>query len=153
MHTLEQNIVSKVRTEVDKVMTAIKTRIQEAVLTAMENFVFLRVELAMKSANASSGRSVDGNVLEPDRRGFSGKFKSLQMTTSSRIHSRTELNTIVETRGNITVEKGDLVVNEKNIDRQSHTHHTHRVTEMASSIVFPHQFLNCYIHIYIYRFF
>ena len=54
MHTLEQNIVSKVRTEVDKVMTAVKTRVQDAVLTAIESLVFLRVELAMKSANASS---------------------------------------------------------------------------------------------------
>ena len=46
------------------------------------------------------------------------------MTASSKIHSRTDLNRIDETRGNITVEEGDLLVNEKNLDRQTHTHRT-----------------------------
>ena len=81
------------------------------------------VELAMKSANASSGRSVDGNVLEPERRYFSGNIEGLQMTASSRINSHTDLNRIVETRGNITAEGGDLLVNERNSDRQTHTDH------------------------------
>ena len=31
MHTLEENIVSKVRSEVDNVMTTVKTRVQDAV--------------------------------------------------------------------------------------------------------------------------
>ena len=45
------------------------------------------------------------------------------MTASSRIHSRTDLNGIDEIHGNITVEEGDLLVNEKNIEQQTHTHH------------------------------
>ena len=77
----------------------------------------------MKSANASSGRSVDVNVLKPVQRDFSGNMENLQMTASSRINSHTELNRIDETRGNITVEGGDLLVNETNIDRQTHAHH------------------------------
>ena len=36
MHTLEENIVSEVRSEVDKVMTTVETRVQDAVLTAIE---------------------------------------------------------------------------------------------------------------------
>ena len=124
MNTVEENFVSKVRSEVDNVMTIVETRVKNAALTAMENLVIPRVELAMKSTNASSGRSVDGNVLDPGQRDFSGNVEGLQMTTSSRIHSHTDLNKIDETPGNITVEEGDLVVNEKNIDRQSHTHHT-----------------------------
>ena len=124
MNTLEENFVNKVRSEVDNVMTTVEIRVQNAVLIAMENLVIPRVELAMKSTNASSGRSVDGNVLDPDQRDFSGNVEGLQMTASSRIHSHTDLNKIDETPGNITVEEGDLVVNEKNIDRQSHTHHT-----------------------------
>ena len=82
-----------------------------------------RVEFAMKPTNAPSERSVDGNVLEPDQRDFLGNIEGVQMNASSRIHSRTDLNKIDETRGNITVEEGDLVVSEKNIDQQSHTHH------------------------------
>ena len=66
MYTLEENIVRKVRSEVGNVLTTVETRIQDAVLTAIENIVIARVEFAMKSANASSGRSVDGNVLQPN---------------------------------------------------------------------------------------
>ena len=45
------------------------------------------------------------------------------MTASSRINSHTDLNRIDETRGNTTVEESDFLVNEKNIDRQTHAHH------------------------------
>ena len=70
-----------------------------------------------------AARSVDGNVLEPDQRDFVGNIEGLQMTSSSRISSHTDLNRIDETRGNTTVEEGDLLVNEKNIDRQTCPHH------------------------------
>ena len=81
------------------------------------------MELAVKSAKAYSGRRVDGNVLEPERRFFSGNVEGLQMTASSRIQSRTDLKGVDETRGNVTVEEGDLVLNERNSDRQLYTHH------------------------------
>ena len=71
MHTLEENIGSKVRIEVDGVMTTVETKVQDAVLTAIESLVILRVELGMKSINASSRQSQDGNVLEADQRDFS----------------------------------------------------------------------------------
>ena len=84
MHTLEENIVSKVRKEVDSVMVTLETTIQDAVLTAIENLVTSIAELAIKSANASSGRSLDGNVMEPDQRDFSGNVEDLQLTASIR---------------------------------------------------------------------
>ena len=37
VHTLEENIVSKVRSEVDNVMTSVETKVQDAVLTEMES--------------------------------------------------------------------------------------------------------------------
>ena len=125
VHTLEENIVSKVRSEVDNMMTSGETKVQKAVLTAIENLVFPRVELAMKSANAHSGQSGDGNVLEPDQRDFLGNIEGLQMSASRRINSHTEIKRIDETHGSITVEEGDLLVNEKNIDRQTYAHHSH----------------------------
>ena len=88
-----------------------------------------RVVLDLKSTLASSGRSVDGNVMKPDQRDFSGNVEGPQITASSKIHSRTDLNRIDETRGNITIEEGDLMVNKKNIDRQSHTHHRNLPTD------------------------
>ena len=80
MHTLVENIVSKARSEVDGVMTTVEFRIQDAVLTAIDNLVIPRVELAMKSTNASPRRSVDCNVLGSDQRDSSGNVEGLQMT-------------------------------------------------------------------------
>ena len=57
------------------------------------------------------------------RRIFLGNIEGLRTTASSRINSHADLNTIDETRGNITVKEGDLLVNEKIIDRQTHAHH------------------------------
>ena len=42
IHTLEKNIVSKVRSEGDSVMTNIETKVHDAVLSAIENLVILR---------------------------------------------------------------------------------------------------------------
>ena len=55
VHTLEENIVSKVRSVVDSVMTTVETRLQDAVLFAIEYLVIPRVDLAMESANTTSG--------------------------------------------------------------------------------------------------
>ena len=35
VHTLEENILSRMRSEVDNVMTSVETRVQDAVLTAI----------------------------------------------------------------------------------------------------------------------
>ena len=80
--------------------------VQDAVLTAKGSLLIPRLELATKSGNASSRRSVDGVVLDPDQRDFSGNVQGLQTTASSRINSYTDLNRIDETRGSNTVEGG-----------------------------------------------
>ena len=77
----------------------------------------------MKSAIAPSGRSDDGNVLEPDQTDFSGNMECLQLVNLTRISSHTDLKRINETRGNITVEEADLLVNGKNNPLQIYTHH------------------------------
>ena len=123
MHTLEKNIVNEVDSEVESVMKTFETRVQDAVLTEVENLVIPRVELAMKSGNAASGISVKSNILNPDQ-GVSGNVEGLQMTASGRMNSHTDLSRIDETRGNITVEGGDLTVKKRNFDRQTHTHYT-----------------------------
>ena len=94
MHTLEENIVSRVRSEVDSGLTTVENRVQDAVLAAIESLVILRVELATRSSNAPSGINSDGNVLEPDQRDFSANIEGLHMTASSRTNSQTYLNKI-----------------------------------------------------------
>ena len=130
MHTLERNVVDKSRSEVDSVMTTVETRVQDAVLSAIEDLVLPRVELAMKSINASSGRDADSVVPDPDWRDFSGNIEGLQMTTSSRFNSNSDLNRIDENRGSIAVEGGDLLVNERNFERQTNRHSSQPLSEI-----------------------
>ena len=134
MHTLEENIVSKVGSEMDRVMTTVETRVQDAVMTAIENLVIPRVELEIKSVNASSGHGLGSFVFDHGHRDSPGSIEGLRMTASSRINSHTDLNRIDETRGNITVEGGDLLVDERNIDQQPPTHHTNQYV--------AHEFVN-----------
>ena len=61
---------------------------------------------------------------DTDRRYFSRNVEGLPMTASSRKKCHTDLNRIDDTRGSITVEAGDLAVNERNFDRQAHSLHT-----------------------------
>ena len=123
MHTLQEKNFAWVRGEVDDVLTSVETRVQDAVLTAIENLVIPRLELFMKPSNVTSGRGIDANVLELDQREFLRITEGLRMTASSRINSHTELKRNDETRGNITVEENDLMVNEKNSHRQTYAHH------------------------------
>ena len=64
-------------------MTKVKTRVQDAVLTAIENLVTLRVELAIKSVNASSGYGIGVVVSDQDPKDLSENIEGLQMTASS----------------------------------------------------------------------
>ena len=80
MHTLEKNVANKVRNGVDSVMIKFETRVQDAMLTSIENLVIPNVELAMKSVIASSGRGVDSALAYSGRRKFSVIAEDLQMT-------------------------------------------------------------------------
>ena len=95
---------------------SVETRIQDSELTAIEKFVVPRVELAMKSANAHSQRSVGGNVLEPDQKHFLGDIESPRKTAASQINSHMDLKRIDETRGKITLMEGDFILNEKHTE-------------------------------------
>ena len=86
--TLEEVIVSKVQSEVEIVMTSVKIRDQDAVLTAIETLVNPSIELAMNTTNAPSERSVDGNVLELDQREFLDEIEGFRETASERPHPR-----------------------------------------------------------------
>ena len=124
VHTLEKNIVGKVRSEVGNVMAMVQTRVQDAILTAMKSVMIPRVELAIKSVNASFRQNTASVVPESDQSDFSRNIEGLQVAASNRKNSNTDSNKIVENRGNNTVKGGDLSVNERNFDRKTHTHHS-----------------------------
>ena len=101
----------------------VETRVHEAILSAMKNLVAPRMELAMKYVGISLEPNPGCVVLDPDQRGFSGDTNGLQMTATSRFNSDANLDGINETRGNITTDEGDLMVEEKIPDRETHAHH------------------------------
>ena len=80
----------------------------------------------MKPVDVSSGRGMHGVVLDPDQRDFSGNVEVLLLIASSRKNSNTDLNRIDETHGTIFVEDGDLALNGRNSDRQTHAHNNHQ---------------------------
>ena len=104
-------------------MTTFEARVEDEILTASENLVIARAELAMESVNASSRRDVDIVVPDPERRIFAANIKGLQMTASTRRISNSNLNKINETRCNFTVNGTDLSVSIRKFDRRTYTHH------------------------------
>ena len=106
------------------VCAAVETIVRDAILSAMDSLFIPKMELAIRLADASSTRNASSAVLNPDQKDFSGDKNDRQMTASSKYNSNTNLDRIDETRGNITVEAGDLLVREINFyHRETHFHH------------------------------
>ena len=90
MHILERTILGKIRSEVDNVMTTVETRVRDALLIAIGKLILPRIELAMKSFNASYGHEVGSVVLDLDQGDFPSNFEGLQLTTISRKKSHAD---------------------------------------------------------------
>ena len=111
--TPEKSISEKVRIEVEIVVATVETALHEAILSAMDNFVYPRRELATISVCISSTCNFSIRViLDPDQRDFSSDTNGLQLTALSRFYSNANLSGIDETGGNLTVEESDLPVGE-----------------------------------------
>ena len=121
MQKLEKNISEKVRCEVHNVVAALEIRVHDAILSGTDNPVIPGVEFAIGPANANPS-SV---VLNPDQRAFSVNTDDLHVTAPSRFNSNTNLERIVETRGNFSDEAGNLLVSEREFDWQTYTHHSY----------------------------
>ena len=109
--------------EMRNIVDTVEDRIQNEILTAMDNNITTRIELAVKSKNVSSGRnaaSVTANSECRERIRITASFE----TVSERNNIFHELNANDGTRGNIPVEVGELSVPRKHFDRQPFTHHS-----------------------------
>ena len=80
MQAFKGNISKRVRCEVSAEGA---TRVHDKNLAARDSLAILRVELAIKLINVSSEHDMDGVVLDPDEKYFSGNVGGLQMTASS----------------------------------------------------------------------
>ena len=80
---IETNIADKTRQEVDNDVTAVKNRIYDAILTAMDNVVIPRAEMAARSLTESSGRGPNGIVQNTAQRDFSGNTENTPLMSAS----------------------------------------------------------------------
>ena len=121
MKTLERCFNERIDREMSNIVDTVEDRIQNAVLTAIESIVAPKIELAIRSINASSGRdvtSVIANLEQGEHVGINAPFEN---ASGNNILHASNVND--ETRHNIPDKVSELSVPETHFDRQAHTHH------------------------------
>ena len=120
--TLERCFNERIDREMSNIIDTVEDRIQNAILTAIENIVAPKIELAIRSINASSGRdatSVSANSERREHVGINAFFEN----ASGNNNTLGVSNVNDETRHNNPDEVSELSVPETHFDRQTHTHH------------------------------
>ena len=104
------------------IVDTVEDGIQNAILTAIENIVAPKIEVAIRSINASSGRDATSVSANSERRECVGINASFENASKNK---DTLGASIVndETRHNNPDEVSELSVPETHFDRQAHTHH------------------------------
>ena len=112
------------------IIDAVEDRIQNAILTAFDNIVAPRIELAVRSITASSGRDVTSVSANSERREHVGINASFG-NASGNNDTLGVSNANNETRHNIPDEVSELSVPETHFNRQPHTHHSIGAVDFA----------------------
>ena len=124
--TLERCFNERIDKKMNNIVDTVEDRIQNAILTAIDNIVTPKIELAIRSINAYSGRdvtSVSANSERRERVGINASFEN-----ASRSNDTLDVSNVDgETRHNIPHEVSELSVPETHFDRQAHTHHSSKI--------------------------
>ena len=124
--TLERCSNERIDKEKSNIVDTVENRIQNANFTAIVNMVAPKIELAVWSINASSGRDVTivaANSKRGEHVGINASFENA--SGSNNLLHVSEVND--ETRHKIPDEVSELSVPETHFDRQAHTHHNCRM--------------------------
>ena len=120
--TSERCFNEKNDSEMNNIVDTVEDRIQNAILTAIDNIVTPKFELAIRSKNASTGRdatSVSANSELKEHVGINAFFEN-----ASRNNDTIDVSNVNDgTRHNISDEVSGLSVPETHFDRQPHSHH------------------------------
>ena len=120
--TLERCFNERIDREMSNTIDTVEDRIQNAIMTAIDKIVAPKIELAIRSINASSGRDVTSVSANSERREHVGISTSFE-NASGNNNTLGVSNVNDETRQNIPDEVSELSVSETRFDRQPHTHH------------------------------
>ena len=96
----------------------------DAILTAMNDVVIPRVEMAVRLITDSSGDGPNSIVQNSDRRDFTGDAENTPFrSASSRLDLNIKQDELDETRDIDKSEDGDFPATKLNYDRRAHAHH------------------------------
>ena len=127
--TLERCFNERIDREMNNIVETVEDRIQNAILTAIDNIVAPKIELAIRSINTSSGRDVTSVSANSERRehvGINAYFENA--SENSNTIGVASIND--EARRNSRDGESELLVPGTQFDRQSHIHHM--MTEPSS---------------------
>ena len=120
--TLERCFNERIDGEMNNILDTVEDRIQNAFLTAIDNIIAPKIQLAIRSINASSGRDATSVSANSERREHVGI--NVSFGNASRNNDTLDVSNVNdETRHNIADEVSGLSVPETHFDRQPHTHH------------------------------
>ena len=140
---LERCFNEKIDREMSNIIDTVEDTIQSAILTAIDDIVTPKIELAIRSINASSGRDVTSVSTNSERRehvGINAPFENASRNDDTLGVS----NVNDETRHNNPDEVSELSVPETHLDRQPQTHHM--VTgQTAQTNQFPEFLTGCIV--------
>ena len=125
LKTLERCFNERIDREMGNIVDTVEDRIQNAILIAIENIVAPKIELAIRSINASSGRNATSVSAHSERREHVGISTSFENASGDNDTLRVS-NVNDETRQNIPDEVSELSVSETRFDRQAQNHHNYR---------------------------
>ena len=96
---------------VSNVVMTVENCMHYAILTAVDNVVFPRAEMAVKLITGSTGHGTNSEVENPDRRVFLGNFRNTPlMSASNRLDLDNEINWNDEIRNDENFKDGDFPV-------------------------------------------
>ena len=120
--TLEKCFNERLDMEMSNIVDTVEDRIQNAILAANDNIVAPKIELAIRSMKAFSGRDVTSVSANLERREHV-RINALFKNASGNNDTLDVSNVNDETRHNIPDEVSGLSVPETHFGRQPHTHH------------------------------
>ena len=125
--TLERCFNERIDREMSNIVDTVEDRIQNAILTAIDNIVAPKIDLAIRSINVSSGRDVTSVSATSERREHM-RSTALFENASENNNTLGVTNINDETRHNIPDEVSELSVSGTHLDRQPQTHQTTPLT-------------------------
>ena len=84
IESVESNTGDRIRYVIDNAVITVKNCMHDAILTAMNNLVIPRVEIALRSITGWSGKGSKCIVQNPDRSDFTGNTENTRLRSASK---------------------------------------------------------------------